>query len=156
MVVGGVAISGGRGTLVGTLLGVALLGTIGPPSPSSAPRRYWERALQGVDHPAGGAPTRLPLARSACRRLSAPRRLPRAVVAAAASPTSVLLLALVVVEIAFFAVRRHRTSSPPATRLEVARASVEIGLLALALTPVILTGGIDLSVGSLLGLVAPC
>lgn len=37
---------------------------------------------------------------------------------------------------------------------EVARASVEIGLLALALTPVIITGGIDLSVGSLLGLAA--
>ena len=34
------------------------------------------------------------------------------------------------------------------------RASVEIGLLALALTAVILTGGIDLSVGSLLGLSA--
>ena len=34
------------------------------------------------------------------------------------------------------------------------RASVEIGLLALALTPVIVTGGIDLSVGSLMGLCA--
>ncbi len=38
--------------------------------------------------------------------------------------------------------------------LEVVRTSVEIGLLALALTPVIVTGGIDLSVGSLLGLSA--
>ena len=37
---------------------------------------------------------------------------------------------------------------------EVARASVEIGLLALALTPVIISGGIDLSVGSLMGLSA--
>jgi len=37
---------------------------------------------------------------------------------------------------------------------EIVRASAEIGLLALALTPVILTGGIDLSVGSLLGLCA--
>jgi rhamnose transport system permease protein len=35
---------------------------------------------------------------------------------------------------------------------EVIKFSVEIGLLALVLTPVILTGGIDLSVGSLLGL----
>jgi ribose transport system permease protein len=35
---------------------------------------------------------------------------------------------------------------------EVVRLSVELGLLALALTPVILTGGIDLSVGSLLAL----
>lgn len=37
---------------------------------------------------------------------------------------------------------------------EVGRLCVEIGLLALALTPVILAGGIDLSVGSLLGLSA--
>ena len=37
---------------------------------------------------------------------------------------------------------------------EVGRLCVEIGLLALALTPVIITGGIDLSVGSLLGLAA--
>jgi rhamnose transport system permease protein len=37
---------------------------------------------------------------------------------------------------------------------EVARAGVEVGLIALALTPVIVTGGIDLSVGSLLGLCA--
>lgn len=37
---------------------------------------------------------------------------------------------------------------------DLVRHSVEIGLLALALTPVILTGGIDLSVGSLLGLCA--
>jgi ribose/xylose/arabinose/galactoside ABC-type transport system permease subunit len=34
------------------------------------------------------------------------------------------------------------------------RHSVEIGLLALAMTPVILTGGIDLSVGSMIGLCA--
>ncbi len=39
---------------------------------------------------------------------------------------------------------------------EVLRLSVEIGLLAVAMTPVILTGGIDLSVGSLLGLCAIC
>lgn len=37
---------------------------------------------------------------------------------------------------------------------EIARLSVEMGLLAVALTPVIVAGGIDLSVGSLLGLSA--
>src|ERR1017187_4902117 len=37
---------------------------------------------------------------------------------------------------------------------ELVRLAVEIGLLALALTPVIVTGGIDLSVGSLMGLCA--
>ncbi|MGH9902332.1 MAG: ABC transporter permease, partial [Pyrinomonadaceae bacterium] len=37
---------------------------------------------------------------------------------------------------------------------EVTRLGVEVGLLALALTPVIITGGIDLSVGSMMGLAA--
>lgn len=37
---------------------------------------------------------------------------------------------------------------------EITRLSVEIGLLALVLTPVIITGGIDLSVGSMMGLAA--
>lgn len=38
--------------------------------------------------------------------------------------------------------------------IEITRFSVELGLLALALTPVIVTGGIDLSVGSMMGLAA--
>ena len=37
---------------------------------------------------------------------------------------------------------------------EVIRTSVEVGLLALALTPILVTGGIDLSVGSMMGLSA--
>jgi rhamnose transport system permease protein len=37
---------------------------------------------------------------------------------------------------------------------EVIRFSVELGLLAVAMTPVIITGGIDLSVGSMMGLAA--
>ena len=37
---------------------------------------------------------------------------------------------------------------------DIVRHSVEIGLLALVMTPIILAGGIDLSVGSLLGLCA--
>jgi rhamnose transport system substrate-binding protein/rhamnose transport system permease protein len=41
-----------------------------------------------------------------------------------------------------------------ANAFEVARLGVEVGLLALALTPVIVTGGIDLSVGSMMGLAA--
>jgi rhamnose transport system permease protein len=39
-------------------------------------------------------------------------------------------------------------------QFDILRHSVEIGLLALVMTPVIITGGIDLSVGSLLGLAA--
>jgi rhamnose transport system permease protein len=42
----------------------------------------------------------------------------------------------------------------PANLLEMSRNAVEIGLLALGMTLVILTGGIDLSVGSIMGLSA--
>jgi rhamnose transport system permease protein len=38
--------------------------------------------------------------------------------------------------------------------LEITRSSIELGLLAIALTPVLITGGIDLSVGSIMGLAA--
>jgi rhamnose transport system permease protein len=48
VVVGGTAISGGRGTLVGTLLGVALLGTLGPALTFLGTEAHWERALQGL------------------------------------------------------------------------------------------------------------
>jgi rhamnose transport system permease protein len=40
------------------------------------------------------------------------------------------------------------------SQFDILRHTVEIGLLALAVTPIILTGGIDLSVGSVLGLCA--
>lgn len=64
-----------------------------------------------------------------------------------------LLLALVVLEIVFF--RAYgRNFTTPDNVANIVRHSVEIGLLALVMLPVILTGGIDLSVGSLLGLCA--
>ncbi|HEY0548578.1 MAG TPA: ABC transporter permease [Verrucomicrobiae bacterium] len=66
-----------------------------------------------------------------------------------------LLLAVLMIEWFIFA----RTGANFATRgntFEILKFSVEIGLLALVMTPVILTGGIDLSVGSLLGLCAVC
>jgi rhamnose transport system permease protein len=53
VVVGGTAISGGRGTLVGTLLGVALLTTIGPAlvfvhAQVDALGSQWAKAIQGL------------------------------------------------------------------------------------------------------------
>jgi len=48
VVVGGTAISGGRGTLVGTLLGVALLGTIGTALTFVGVNPFWEKAIQGA------------------------------------------------------------------------------------------------------------
>ena len=47
VVVGGAAITGGRGTLIGTLIGVALLGTIGAALVFLKTRSEWERAIQG-------------------------------------------------------------------------------------------------------------
>lgn len=48
VVVGGTAITGGRGTFFGTVLGVALLGAIGPALTFLGINAYWERAIQGA------------------------------------------------------------------------------------------------------------
>jgi len=48
VIVGGVAVAGGRGTVVGALLGVILLGMIGPALTFLGISAYWERALQGA------------------------------------------------------------------------------------------------------------
>lgn len=48
VVVGGTAITGGRGTLAGTLLGVLLLGSLGPALTFLGVSASWERALQGA------------------------------------------------------------------------------------------------------------
>jgi rhamnose transport system permease protein len=48
VVVGGVAITGGRGTFTGTVLGVALLGAVGPALTFLGVSPQWERALQGL------------------------------------------------------------------------------------------------------------
>jgi rhamnose transport system permease protein len=48
VVVGGTVITGGKGRLVGTLLGVMLLGMIGPALTFMGVSAYWERAAQGA------------------------------------------------------------------------------------------------------------
>jgi rhamnose transport system permease protein len=48
VVVGGVAITGGKGTVLGTVLGVVLLGMIGPALTFLGVSAYWERAIQGA------------------------------------------------------------------------------------------------------------
>ncbi len=63
-----------------------------------------------------------------------------------------LLLALAV-EIALFAFAAPNFFTV-ANFFEVTRFSVELGLLAIALTPVVIAGGIDLSIGAMLGLAA--
>jgi rhamnose transport system permease protein len=48
VVVGGTLISGGRGTVIGTLIGVVLLGTIGTALTFVGINPFWERAIQGA------------------------------------------------------------------------------------------------------------
>lgn len=64
-----------------------------------------------------------------------------------------ILAVLLVLEVVLFS-GMGRNFATVLNAFEVVRLSVEIGLLALALTPVIVSGGIDLSVGSLMGLSA--
>src|SRR5919112_372716 len=108
VVVGGAAITGGRGTLVGTLIGAALLGTIGTALTFVGINPFWEKAIQG---------------------------------------------AIILFECAVFTITGSNFLSS-GNGFEITRLAVEIGLLALALTPIIITGGIDLSVGSMMGLAA--
>ena len=65
----------------------------------------------------------------------------------------VVLCIFIFFELLFFASTGHNFLSIY-NGFECIRLGVEIGLLALALTPVIVTGGIDLSVGSMMGLAA--
>lgn len=64
-----------------------------------------------------------------------------------------ILLVVVFAECAIFGVTGRNFLSA-SNAFEVTRLAVEVGLLALALTPIIITGGIDLSVGSMMGLAA--
>ena len=48
VVVGGTSITGGRGSIAGTVLGVILLGAIGPALTFLGISAYWERAVQGA------------------------------------------------------------------------------------------------------------
>jgi rhamnose transport system permease protein len=48
VIVGGTAITGGRGSIAGTVIGVALLGAIGTGLTFLGISAYWERALQGA------------------------------------------------------------------------------------------------------------
>src|SRR5262245_7459380 len=77
-------------------------------------------------------------------KLSRERRLP--------SSSWVLVIALLSEVTVFSAIAERFFTT--ANFIEIFRFSVELGLLATALTPIIITGGIDLSVGSMMGLAA--
>lgn len=63
------------------------------------------------------------------------------------------LLAALLIEIALFSFLAPNFATT-SNFFEITRLSVELGLLAIALTPILVTGGIDLSVGSMMGLAA--
>ena len=64
-----------------------------------------------------------------------------------------VLLVVLLIECSVFSVTGNNFLST-SNAFEITRLSVEVGLLALALTPIIISGGIDLSVGSMMGLAA--
>jgi rhamnose transport system permease protein len=65
------------------------------------------------------------------------------------------LAAALAIEIAVFAAIAPNFFTV-ANFFEITRFNVELGLLAIALTPILITGGIDLSVGAMMGLAAVC
>ena len=79
---------------------------------------------------------------------------PRALVRVLVNQQSALAILLIAEIVVFSIIGTHFFSRDNA--FEIVRVSVEVGLLAVALTPVIITGGIDLSVGSLMALCAVC
>ena len=64
-----------------------------------------------------------------------------------------VLLAVLLAEYALFSIVGHNFATA-ANAFEITRLAAELGLLALAMTPIIVTGGIDLSVGSMMGVAA--
>jgi rhamnose transport system permease protein len=48
VIVGGTAVTGGRGSMAGTVIGVALLGAVGTGLTFLGVSAYWERAIQGA------------------------------------------------------------------------------------------------------------
>ena len=67
--------------------------------------------------------------------------------------TDLILLVAVLIEIAIFSAVAPAFFSV-GNGFEILRSSVELGLLAVALTPILVSGGIDVSVGAMMGLAA--
>ena len=116
VVVGGTAVSGGRGSLTGTLAGVALLATVGPALTFLGAPAAWERALQGAIILIAVVGRRL-LARArprgtpcrSGRRRPATRRRQRAAARRARLATpEIVLLALLIGELVVVLARRHQ------------------------------------------------
>ena len=154
VVVGGASVAGGRGDVPGTVLGVVLLAAIGPALTFLGISAYWERAIQGAIILVAIAADGLRFRSAAPPSAATPPAREYAVAGRRLwSNGEWPLLAVLAAEIVLFA-----AVAPSFFTLgnffEMTRFSVELGLLAVALTPVIVAGGIDLSVGSMMGLAA--
>jgi rhamnose transport system permease protein len=157
IVVGGVSISGGRGSLVGVAAAAALLGLVRPaliyvprafsPEGSGAGNgagiASWEQAIHGA----------CILLAVALDRSNASKAAPSLDHAAVRSspPWGLAVLLLAVLAWARWVSPEFMTVS---TQAQLAPQLAEVGLLAVAMTLILLTGGIDLSVGSAMALAA--
>ncbi len=148
VVLGGASIRGGRGNLLGTALGVLLLGTLGTALVFLGVGAAWERAIQGgiilaavlpeLWSPRDRQAPAWPSSRNAGLEPGGPRG---------------VLLSVLVAEVAVFALLSERFATL-ANALEIVRATAELGLIALATLAVMKSGGIDLSLGAMMGLAA--
>jgi rhamnose transport system permease protein len=158
-VIGGVSILGGTGTVIGALFGAVLLQTIGTALVFLHIRAEWFQAVQG-------ALILLTILLDVFRR----RRTPGASVALAtaggqeaASPTlfgirwltlqETLLFGVLIVAMIVLSQRSDRFLTA-ANLMNQTRFLTEVALLAVPMTFIIILGGIDLSVGSMLALSA--
>ncbi|MBX3278090.1 MAG: substrate-binding domain-containing protein [Acidobacteria bacterium] len=82
-----------------------------------------------------------------------PKKSPREIFNAWFPNNEWALLAVIAVEVFVFGISGENFLTA-ANGFEIGRLGVELGLLALALTPIIISGGIDLSAGSMMGLSA--
>lgn len=142
--VGGAAITGGAATIVDAVLGVVLLGSISSALifSESAPigrRRFKALILVAIVFDT------IPFHRRRYEHTTSIKLAPSGM-------QWILMIALLIEGVLFTALSPVFLTA--ANLLEILRYSVELGLLAIALTPILITGGIDFSVGSTVGLVA--
>ena len=133
MVVGGTAISGGRGTLAGTPCRHPVAGDDQFHAHFFQRARGVESGTAGVDHSRSGRFGRA--GESAGDRMTTRQ---------SSSLQQLILLGLLIFEVLIFSVVGNNFFTA-ANLLQIVRVSTELGLVALAMTTVITTGGIDLS-----------
>jgi len=152
-VVGGVSVRGGVGTVAGVVLGAILLSVVRPALlflKLGMDATFWERAIQGafilgavaIDH---AVAARRPIGAS----VDAERGRWRAAATGHVAGLAILVFALLAVAGALDA--RFISIS---TQGELLGQAAELALLAVPMAMVLLAGGIDLSVGSIMALAA--